>query len=170
MAGRKDRNQHQKGKRKVATQQVDQHQQSRQQQRQQDQQQLASTASIQSNQSGQSAQSLTPVALQDDSIASNASQGQRTGREQPAAKKIIKAEIDESRTLKHVFKSNPDSQMKDFINKAAKPSQQPATKLVPKTPADAHPPAVAQELLETDDDVADNLGKLFKASKSYKNS
>jgi hypothetical protein len=95
-------------------------------------------------------------------------------REQPppaqTVKKILKAENDEARTLKIVFKSNPDSQMKDFIKKAvvAKPPQQ-ATKVIAKTPADTHPPAVAQELLETDDDVADNLAKLFKASKSYKN-
>lgn len=94
-------------------------------------------------------------------------------REQPTlqqvAKKIIRAENEEARTLKIVFKSNPDSQMKDFIKKAVtKPSQQPA-KVTIKTPADNHPPAVAQELLETDDDVADNLAKLFKASKSFKN-
>ena len=94
-------------------------------------------------------------------------------KEQPPqpqiVKKILKAENDEARTLKTVFKSNPDSQMKDFIKKAStKPSQQNA-KALPKTPAENHPPAVAQELLETDDDVADNLARLFKASKSYKN-
>lgn len=93
-------------------------------------------------------------------------------REQPpqqvVVKKILKAENDEAKTLKVVFKSNPDSQMKDFIKKAAKPSQQVA-KPLPKTPAETHPPAVAQELLETDDDVADNLARLFKASKSMKN-
>lgn len=95
-------------------------------------------------------------------------------REQPPApqvvKKILKTENDEARTLKTVFKSNPDSQMKDFIKKAAvKPTQQATPKPAVKVPADNHPPAVAQELLETDDDVADNLAKLFKASKSYKN-
>lgn len=95
-------------------------------------------------------------------------------KEQPAppqvVKKILKTENDEARTLKTVFKSNPDSQMKDFIKKAAVKPQQPAvTKPVMKTPAESHPPAVAQELLETDDDVADNLAKLFKTSKSYKN-
>lgn len=94
-------------------------------------------------------------------------------KEQPPqpqiVKKILKAENDEARTLKTVFKSNPDSQMKDFIKKAATKPAQPAAKVLPKTPADNHPPAVAQELLETDDDVADNLARLFKASKSYKN-
>ena len=95
-------------------------------------------------------------------------------REQPppaqTVKKILKTENDEARTLKTVFKSNPDSQMKDFIKKAVvtRPAQQ-AAKVIAKTPADTHPPAVAQELLETDDDVADNLVKLFKTSKSYKN-
>lgn len=94
-------------------------------------------------------------------------------KEQPPqpqiVKKILKAENDEARTLKTVFKSNPDSQMKDFIKKAAtKPTQQ-VIKVVAKTPAETHPPAVAQELLDTDDDVADNLARLFKASKSYKN-
>lgn len=94
-------------------------------------------------------------------------------KEQPPqpqiVKKILKAENDEARTLKTVFKSNPDSQMKDFIKKAsAKPNHQ-AAKAIAKTPAENHPPAVAQELLETDDDVADNLARLFKASKSYKN-
>lgn len=94
-------------------------------------------------------------------------------KEQPAppqvVKKILKTESDEARTLKTVFKSNPDSQMKEFIKKAAvKPAQQ-ASKVVAKTPAESHPPAVAQELLDTDDDVADNLGRLFKTSKSYKN-
>lgn len=95
-------------------------------------------------------------------------------KEQPPppqiVKKILKAENDEARTLKTVFKSNPDSQMKEFIKKAAvKPNQQTA-KMASKIPAENHPAAVAQELLETDDDVADNLGRLFKASKSYKNS
>ena len=95
-------------------------------------------------------------------------------KEQPPqpqiVKKILKAENDEAQTLKYVFKSNPDSQMKEFIKKASvKPGQQTAAKAVPKTPAENHPPAVAQELLETDDDVADNLARLFKASKSYKN-
>lgn len=93
-------------------------------------------------------------------------------KEQPSpqqvVKKILKAENDEARTLKVVFKSNPDTQMKDFIKKAAKPPQ-PTTKQLPKTPADAHPPAVAQDLLETDDEVADNLCRMFKASKSMKN-
>lgn len=95
-------------------------------------------------------------------------------REQPpqpqVVKKILKAENEEAKTLKTVFKSNPDSQMKDFIKKASvnKGSQQVA-KALPRTPADTHPPAVAQELLETDDDVADNLARLFKTSKSYKN-
>lgn len=87
---------------------------------------------------------------------------------QQVVKKILKAENDEARTLKVVFKSNPDSQMKDFIKKAVKPSQQ-AAKQLPKTPAETHPAAVAQDLLETDDYVADNLGRLFKASKSMKN-
>lgn len=95
-------------------------------------------------------------------------------KEQPAApqtvKKIAKAENDEAKTLKVVFKSNPDIQMKEFIKKAVvRPAAQQASKVTLKTPADAHPPAVAQELLDTDDDVADNLAKLFKASKSYKN-
>lgn len=94
-------------------------------------------------------------------------------REQPpttqVVKKILKAENDEARTLKTVFKSNPDTQMKDFIKKAAiKPNQQ-VIKAVAKIPAENHPPAVAQELLETDDDVADNLARIFKTSKSYKN-
>lgn len=94
-------------------------------------------------------------------------------KEQPlppqAFKKIIKTEYDEARTLKVVFKSNPDSQMKEFIKKAAKPTAAISSKQTVKTPADNHPPAVVQELLETDDDVADNLGKLFKTSKSLKN-
>lgn len=94
-------------------------------------------------------------------------------KEQPPpvqlVKKIIKAENDEAKTLKTVFKSNPDSQMKDFIRKAATKPSQPASKMAMKTPAELHPPAVAQELLDTDDDVADNLAKLFKASKSFKN-
>lgn len=95
-------------------------------------------------------------------------------REQPAqphtVKKIAKAENDEAKTLKVVFKSNPDIQMKEFIKKAVvKPVAQQANKVTLKTPADAHPPAVVQELLDTDDDVADNLAKLFKTSKSYKN-
>lgn len=95
-------------------------------------------------------------------------------REQPppaqTVKKILKVDNDEARTLKTVFKSNPDSQMKDFIKKAevSKPPLQ-AAKVIAKTPADTHTAAIAQELLETDDDVADNLAKLFKASKSYKN-
>lgn len=93
-------------------------------------------------------------------------------KEQPpqpqVLKKILKTEHDEARTLKVVFKSNPDTQMKDFIKKAAKPAPQ-AAKNTSKLPAEMHPPQVAQELLETDDDVADNLGRLFKASKSYKN-
>lgn len=92
-------------------------------------------------------------------------------KEQPPqpqiVKKILKTENDEARTLKTVFKSNPDSQMKEFIQKGTKPMQ--VAKNISKTPAENHPPAVAQELLETDDDVADNLAKLFKASKSYKN-
>lgn len=89
---------------------------------------------------------------------------------QQVVKKILKAENDEARTLKTVFKSNPDSQMKEFIKIAAKKPAQPTTsKTVARTPADNHPPAVAQELLETDDDVADNLARLFKASKSFKN-
>lgn len=83
-------------------------------------------------------------------------------REQPppqqVVKKILKADNDEARTLKTVFKSNPDSQMKEFIKIAStKPTQQTSTKTVVKTPAENHPPAIAQELLETDDDVADNL-------------
>lgn len=96
-------------------------------------------------------------------------------KEQPpppqTVKKILKTENDEAKTLKTVFKSNPDLQMKEFIKKAVvKPNNtQQASKAVLKTPADTHPPAVAQELLDTDDDVADNLCKLFKASKSYKN-
>lgn len=94
-------------------------------------------------------------------------------REQPpvahVVKKILKAENDEARTLKTVFKSNPDSQMKEFIQRAAvKPNQQ-AVKTILKIPAENHPAAVAQELLETDDDVADNLARIFKTSKSYKN-
>lgn len=93
-------------------------------------------------------------------------------REQPptaqVVKKILKAENDEARTLKTVFKSNPDTQMRDFIKKAAiKPNQQ-MNKAAAKIPAENHPPAVAQELLETDDDVADNLARIFKTSKSYK--
>lgn len=95
-------------------------------------------------------------------------------KEQPPAaqvvKKIIKAENDEAKTLNTVFKSNPDTQMKEFIKKAGtKPTQQQAAKIAVKTPAESHPPAVAQELLDTDDDVADNLARLFKASKSFKN-
>lgn len=95
-------------------------------------------------------------------------------KEQPPqpqiVKKILKAENDEAQTLKFVFKSNPDSQMKEFIKKASsKPGQQTAVKAMPKTPAENHSPAVAQELIETDDDVADNLVRLFKTSKSYKN-
>lgn len=94
-------------------------------------------------------------------------------KEQPptahVVKKILKAENDEARTLKTVFKSNPDSQMKEFIQKAAvKPNQQPARTAL-KIPAENHPAAVAQELLDTDDDVADNLARIFKTSKSYKN-
>lgn len=100
-------------------------------------------------------------------------QGHNIKKEQPPApqviKKIIKAENDEAKTLNIVFKSNPDTQMKDFIKKAATKHAQPAAKYAVKTPADQHPPAVAQELLETDDDVADNLARLFKASKSLKN-
>lgn len=89
---------------------------------------------------------------------------------QQVVKKILKAENDEAKTLKTVFKSNPDSQMKEFIKIAAKkPTQPGASKAVSRTPAENHPPAVAQELLETDDDVADNLARLFKASKSFKN-
>lgn len=89
---------------------------------------------------------------------------------QQVVKKILKAENDEAKTLKTVFKSNPDSQMKEFIKIAAKkPTQSTAAKTVARTPAENHPPAVAQELLETDDDVADNLARLFKTSKSYKN-
>lgn len=167
MTGR-DRNQTRKGKRRVAAQQVDQHQQNRQSRQQPDQQTVISTSSQQSNQSGQSTQSQAiQQVVQTDETSSNAPSVQL--KPSTAAKKMIKAEIDESRTLKHVFKSNPDSQMKDFIKKAAKPSQPAIAKNLPKTPAEAHPPAVVQELLETDDDVADNLGKLFKASKSYKN-
>lgn len=94
-------------------------------------------------------------------------------REQPASqqvvKKIIRAESEEARTLKTVFKSNPDAQMKEFIKKASTRPMQPNTKTVLKTPADSHPPAVAQDLLETDDEMADNLARLFKASKSFKN-
>lgn len=95
-------------------------------------------------------------------------------KEQPppaqVVKKIIKTENDEAKTLNIVFKSNPDTQMKEFIKKAAtKPGQQQAAKIAVKTPAESHPPAVAQELLDTDDDVADNLARLFKASKSFKN-
>lgn len=94
-------------------------------------------------------------------------------REQPASqqvvKRIIKAESDEARTLKTVFKSNPDTQMRDFIKKASTKPIQPTTKTAAKTPADTHPPAIAQELLDTDDDVADNLVRLFKTSKSFKN-
>jgi len=83
-------------------------------------------------------------------------------------KKILKAETDEAKTLKIVFKSNPDTQMKEFIKRAAtKPNQ--TVKAISKTPAENHPAAVAQELLDTDDDVADNLARLFKTSKSYKN-
>lgn len=92
-------------------------------------------------------------------------------KEQPpppqTVKKIQKAENEEAKTLKTVFKSNPDSQMREFIQKGAKPIQ--TAKTASKTPAENHPPAVAQELLETDDDVADNLARLFKTSKSYKN-
>lgn len=106
----------------------------------------------------------------DDSQASNVSSNIR--KEQPTppqvVKKILKTENDEAKTLKTVFKSNPDSQMKEFIQKAGKPTPQ-VVKNIAKTPAENHPPAVAQELLETDDDVADNLAKLFKTSKSYKN-
>lgn len=100
--------------------------------------------------------------------------GPNIKREQPPSpnvvKKILKAENDEARTLKTVFKSNPDSQMKDFIKKASSTGQQKPAPSKPalKTPAENHPAAVAQELLETDDDVADNLGRLFKASKSFK--
>ena len=95
-------------------------------------------------------------------------------KEQPpppqTVKKIAKAENEEANTLKTVFKSDPNTQMKDFIKKAAKPpTTQVVAKLVAKTPADSHPPAIAQQLLDTDDDVADNLAKLFKSSKSYKN-
>lgn len=94
-------------------------------------------------------------------------------KEQPPppqiVKKILKAESEEASTLKTVFKSNPDAQMKEFIKKAVTKPTQHVTKVAVKTPADTHPPAVAQELLETDDDVADNLAKLFKTSKSYKN-
>lgn len=97
--------------------------------------------------------------------------GQNIKKEQPPSahvvKKILKAETDEAQTLKVVFKSNPDAQMKDFIKKATKPLPQ-VTKNIAKTPADNHPPLVAQELLDTDDDVADNLTRLFKTSKSYK--
>lgn len=89
---------------------------------------------------------------------------------QQAVKRILKTENDEAKTLKTVFKSNPDSQMKEFIKIAAKKPTQPTTiKAIAQTPAENHPPAVAQELLETDDDVADNLARLFKTSKSYKN-
>lgn len=95
-------------------------------------------------------------------------------KEQPpqpqVVKKIAKVDNDEARTLNTVFKSNPDAQMKDFIKKAVvKPGPSQAVKALPKTPAETHPPAVVQELLETDDDVTDNLGKVFKVSKSYKN-
>lgn len=94
-------------------------------------------------------------------------------KEQPpppqVVRKILKAENDEARTLKTVFKSNPDSQVKDFIKKAASKSSQGSTRVNHRTPAESHPPAVTQELLETDDDVADNLARLFKTSKSYKN-
>ena len=94
-------------------------------------------------------------------------------KEQPpptqVVKKILKTENDEARTLKTVFKSNPDSQMKDFIRKAGNKANQPVAKTTYKVPAESHPPAVAQDLIEIDDDVADNLGRLFKASKSFKN-
>lgn len=99
--------------------------------------------------------------------------GPNIKREQPPSqnvvKKIAKAENDEAKKLQVVFKSNPDSQMKDFIKKASTSNKNsPQARHTLKTPADQHPPAVAQELLETDDDVADNLGRLFKASKSFK--
>jgi len=161
------RNKPQKGRRKATPQQADQPQQTK---RYPEAQQTNSPGAT--NQSVQSSQSQPVPAQPDDSGAStssNASVLVRGAKDQPQAKKVIKAEIDESKTLKHVFKSNPDSQMKDFIKKASKPSQPTGNKMLPKTPAEAHPPAVVQELLETDDDVADNLGKLFKASKSYKN-
>ena len=127
-------------------------------------------AQQQSQQAAAASQQSLPQQQQDDSV--NSPPG-NIKREQPpppqVVKKILKAETDEARTLKTVFKSNPDSQMKEFIKKAAvKPAQQPKAPVL-KTPAETHPPAVVQELLETDDDVADNLGKLFRTSKSYKN-
>lgn len=126
------------------------------------------TGRIPSPQQQQQYQQPQPQPNYDDTtnIASNIK------KEQPPppqiVKKILKTENDEAKTLKTVFKSNPDSQMKEFIQKAAKPTPQ-TVKNVSKTPAENHPPAVAQELLEIDDDVADNLARLFKTSKSYKN-
>lgn len=126
---------------------------------------------VQNAQNAQQQSQNQPIAAEEGSGSSLPS---NIKKEQPAppqvVKKILKTENDEAKTLKTVFKSNPDSQMKDFIKKAAVKPQQPAvTKPVVKTPAESHPPAVAQDLLDTDDDVADNLAKLFKTSKSYKN-
>lgn len=110
----------------------------------------------------------------DDSINSSTSDviPNNIKKEQPpppqTVRKIIKTENDEARALKQVFKSNPDSQMKDFIKKAQK-IPPVASKTSSKLPADNHTPAVSAELLDTDDDVADNLARLFKASKSLKN-
>lgn len=120
----------------------------------------------QQQQQQQQPQQQQATVAQDEQVPNNIRKEQPPP--QQVVKKILKAENDEARTLKIVFKSNPDTQMKDFIKKAVKPSQQPAKQL-PKTPAENHPPAVAQDLLETDDDVADNLARLFKASKSMKN-
>ena len=119
-------------------------------------------------------QQAQPPGQQQDESQQLGSPPNNIKKEQPPqpqiVKKILKAETDEAKTLKTVFKSNPDSQMKEFIKKAAtKPPNQQVAKVVAKTPAENHPPAVAQELLDTDDDVADNLARLFKASKSYKN-
>lgn len=93
-------------------------------------------------------------------------------KEQPAPqqtiKKIIKVDLDEAKTLaKLVFKSDPNTQMKDFIRKAAVKTPTIVAKM-PKTPADSHPAAVTQDLLDTDDDVADNLGRLFKTVRESK--
>lgn len=129
---------------------------------------------------GARAQQVTPAVQQQTSQPPAQSQQQTDDsqvglpsnikREQPpqqlVVKKILKAENDEARTLKTVFKSNPDSQMRDFIKKAGSKQNQPATKVLPKTPAENHPPAVAQELQDTDDDVADNLARLFKTSRN----
>lgn len=107
-----------------------------------------------------------PQAPQPDESASPPNIKKEQPPPQQVVKKILKAENDEARTLKTVFKSNPDTQMRDFIKKAGTKPNTHAIKVVAKTPADSHPPAVAQELLETDDDVADNLARLFKTNKS----